>query len=420
MCLGSNATLRCVPEHHVVSSEVIEVELRTRAPAACGQPFVAAMRDGGRLASAAAFVLALGGLAACARPSSSSSAAQPEVHADPASDARNDATPAGPASSPETDIAVDATESLLTLAVARRLAAGEKLDEEAWLEIYETTAFRRLVEREQSLGRSFTRDGFARWVEDELTGADLEALAKTLEAWKATDFERLAEGIRPYLPADAPIRATVYVVLKPRDNSFVFDLGGDPAIFVYLDPKKSRGEFTNMVLHELHHIGFGTGCPPPEVVAELDGDPSPRRDALRWLGAFGEGLAMLAAAGGPDVHPHATSPQEDRARWDGDVARVREDQALLGTFFSEVLDGTLTGDVQAQRAFSFYGVQGPWYTVGWVMAAHVERTLGRRVLVQAFCDPHRILDVVNESVQASPPDAAPLDAWPAELVSALR
>jgi len=38
-----------------------------------------------------------------------------------------------------------------------------------------------------------------------------------------------------------------------------------------------------------------------------------------WIGAFGEGFAMLAAAGGPAIHPHAVSSPEERARWDKDV-----------------------------------------------------------------------------------------------------
>lgn len=40
---------------------------------------------------------------------------------------------------------------------------------------------------------------------------------------------------------------------------------------------------------------------------------------------FSEGLAMVAAAGGPDVHPHAKSTPEIRAGWDRDVANFEQD-----------------------------------------------------------------------------------------------
>jgi hypothetical protein len=46
---------------------------------------------------------------------------------------------------------------------------------------------------------------------------------------------------------------------------------------------------------------------------------------LNWIGGFGEGFAMLAAAGGPDVHPHAVSASDERARWDKDVANFNDD-----------------------------------------------------------------------------------------------
>ncbi|MGK2856039.1 MAG: hypothetical protein ACSLFQ_02410 [Thermoanaerobaculia bacterium] len=38
-----------------------------------------------------------------------------------------------------------------------------------------------------------------------------------------------------YLPPGAAIRATKYPVIKPKPNSFVFEVDFDPAIFTYLD-----------------------------------------------------------------------------------------------------------------------------------------------------------------------------------------
>ena len=34
----------------------------------------------------------------------------------------------------------------------------------------------------------------------------------------------------------------------------------DPAIFLYLDPTETKEEFENTLAHELHHIGYGSGC----------------------------------------------------------------------------------------------------------------------------------------------------------------
>ena len=49
---------------------------------------------------------------------------------------------------------------------------------------------------------------------------------------------------------------------------------------------------------------------------------------------MGEGFAMLAAAGGPDIHPHAVSDAKERARWDHDLANFNEDLKKVESFFS--------------------------------------------------------------------------------------
>jgi hypothetical protein len=56
--------------------------------------------------------------------------------------------------------------------------------------------------------------------------------------------------------------------------------------------------------------------------------------------------------------------------------------------------------------------QGPFYTVGWKMAAIMERAHGRGEVVEAVCDPRRLLVRYDESARAYPrPDAEPLPLW---------
>ncbi|HEU5039744.1 MAG TPA: DUF5700 domain-containing putative Zn-dependent protease, partial [Gemmatimonadales bacterium] len=140
--------------------------------------------------------------------------------------------------------------------------------------------------------------------------------------------------------------------------------------------------------------------------------------ARQWLGAFGEGVAMLAAAGGPDVHPHAASPRAERERWDRDVASAPADLARVEEFLLDILDRRLaTPDAIRERGMSFFGVQGPWYTVGWLMAATIERAGGREAVVASLCDPALLLRRYNEAAARSP--RAGLPRWSDALLARL-
>lgn len=279
------------------------------------------------------------------------------------------------------------------LAVLEKRAAGRPVEAVDWARLLGSEGYRRLKEREHAMRRPLDDSTFRAFVLSDSLLARAPALRRTLEAWRRADPSAAASLAFAYLPAGARIHATVYPVIKPRGNSFVFDVERDPAIFLYLDPAVDRAQFENTLAHELHHIGYGTVC--DDAFADV---PEPTRTALHWLGAFGEGLAMLAAAGGPDVHPHATGPVADRERWDRDVARFGPDLAAVQAFLLDVLDGRLR-DAAAIRgkAMSFFGVQGPWYTVGWKMAATVERELGRPRLLAAICDPRRFLAAYDEA-----------------------
>jgi len=144
-----------------------------------------------------------------------------------------------------------------------------------------------------------------------------------------------AAKILPYLPADARIHASVYPVIKPQSNSFVFETDTDPAIFLYVDPEKSEASFKNTVAHEMHHIGLSSATAAYGKIA--DAAPEPKREVLNWIGAFGEGLAVLAAAGAADVHPLATEPEGDRTRWDQDMKFWTHEFADLNQFFVDIL-----------------------------------------------------------------------------------
>ena len=325
-----------------------------------------------------------------------------------------------PSVPPALDVRFVTDEAEAVLAILGKRGKGEPVTDEDWRRLFATEGYTRLARREISMKRPFTEDAFKAFVLSEDLLKRAGALAGTLAAWTRSAPEAAGRRALAYLPAGARIRAKVYPVIKPLDNSFVFEVKTDPAIFLYLDPKVAPAQLENTMAHELHHIGYGTVCPPSAAAAEIERLPPGARSAAQWMGAFGEGFAMLAAAGGPDVHPHAVSPAADRERWDRDVARFPEDLRAIERFFLDLIAGRLDEKAENERGFSFFGeTQGPWYTVGCKMAIAVEETWGRERLLADACDPRKLLASSNEAARRRAAQGETPVLWSDELLRAV-
>jgi hypothetical protein len=300
-------------------------------------------------------------------------------------------------SSSAVEVQLVTDEADAALAILAKRKHNQPITDADWQRVFQSEGYVRLKQRETSMQRSFEDADFKTFMLSDQLAAKTTALEETLARWQRADITRVAQRALAYLPQDAVIRAKIYPVIKPRDNSFVFEVKSDPAIFLYLDPAMSAEKFENTVAHELHHIGYGSTCPRKDVADAISKRSEREQIMLKLVGAFGEGFAMLAAAGGPDVHPHAVSSAEDRARWDKDVSNFNSDLQKVDMFFTEVLQGKLTERQIQEKGFSFFGIQGPWYTVGWKMAVLIEKTYGRAKLIECMCDQRALLATYNRA-----------------------
>lgn len=284
-----------------------------------------------------------------------------------------------------------------------------------WSRLFTSQGYRALQRRESAMGRSFTDADFRAFVLSDSLRQRATALAHTLDEWKRLDISAAARRALAYLPAGTPLKATVFLEIKPRTNSFVFDLDGTRAIFLYVNPTRSAAELENTVSHELHHVGMAAACTGSDTTF-----PAGVRSAREWISAFGEGFAMLAAAGGPEIDPHALSDSATRARWNRDVSHFDPDLLQVQDFLLAVVDGRIRGDSLQQVGMSFFGVQGPWYTVGWKMAVTIERVYGRRRLITTLCDPVGLLRTYNAAALAwNEQRGDSLATWSPDLVARL-
>ena len=310
---------------------------------------------------------------------------------------------------------LDVEEAEAALDLASRARASTPIPSSDWQRFFALDACQRLARREKEIGRPLEQAEFQAFIVSDELSKESAAIRTTLDAWKKADLQAAARRTLAYLPAEALIHATVFAVVKPQKNSFVFEPKANPAIFLAVDPTVTREQFENTVAHELHHIGFAS-LPEPDSP-----HPPEAERILPWIGAFGEGFAMLAAAGGPDIHPHEHSSKETRERWDRDVANFDADLAKVQSFFLDVLDKKLVSDDEVRKAgMQFFGVQGPWYTVGWKMAVIVERRYGRAVLVEGMRDPSRLLATYNEAAkELSAKGGERLATWSPDLLKRL-
>jgi hypothetical protein len=172
-----------------------------------------------------------------------------------------------------------------------------------------------------------------------------------------------------------------------------------------------------IVTHELHHIGISQSCP-----KRSEDGSSGVETARAYTGALAEGLAMLAAAGSPDVDPHAASTAPVRERWARDYAQWPRDLRRVERFLLDVGEGRLTNsDSISAAAAPFWGdAQGPWYTVGYAVAATIERVDGRDVLRRVICDPAAMLATYNDAVARSDGGDTTMPRWNERLIAMLR
>jgi len=284
----------------------------------------------------------------------------------------------------------------------------------AWQRVVATTGYRRLAAREDSMKRTIVPAEFRAHVRTLRSTNRGPALREALARWQTIDLRAIANRIFAYLPAEAKLAATIYPVIKPRENSFVYSDDSGAAIFMYLDPAMTAADIDNTIAHELHHIGYGSLGEAPCA------GPPAKCTARMWIGAFGEGFAMLAAAGSPDVHPRGAAKPDLRAHWDRTVVQFDDQLHEVEAFLRDVLAGKLDEGAARDRAMAFFGLQGPWYTVGWVMAVAVERCDGRATLVEAMRRPWTILAAYNAARDRCPsPHAFATARWDPELIRAL-
>jgi hypothetical protein len=315
---------------------------------------------------------------------------------------------------PSTAVHFIADEAEASLVIIERHARAETVPASDWRTLFASAGYRALATRDSSFGAPRNDSSFAHFLMRDSLADRVRALAERVRAMTRLDLTAAVRQALSYAPNNARTAATVFPVMKPSSNSFVFGPDSAPQLFLFVNIDETPAHFFNRLTHELHHVALDTACP-ADPAPDL---PQPMHALVRSLGGFGEGLAMLAAAGSPDADANAESDAATRARWDADVRDYPHQFAQIQAMVRGVVDGRVTSrDSVIALAQTFYGAQGPWYVVGWKMAVTIEKELGRPPLIAAMCDPRRLMATYNRAAARA---NAGLPMWDERLLAALR
>ena len=327
---------------------------------------------------------------------------------------------AAPHARPQISLQLDSSEADQAILILDKERSRRPVTEQDWQRLFATLPYRELKAREASVGRDFTDDDFKAFLSSRDALAQLGTWKLTVAAMKRADMAAIGRRILEWLPPGASLRARVFPEIKPRPNSFVWQhKPGEPRAIFLAVQEQSRDSFENTVAHELHHIGLSSLEARQEAL--LAGLPPPVKLAVGWLSAFGEGEAMLAAAGSAERHPHWEDDAVARARWDSDLMHFNADLKSVQSLMLDIANGKLTTDAEVQKAAEpFWGYQGAWYTVGYEMAALVEKRFGRKAFEECLIDPRLLLVRYNQVAKEANAEGASLEMWSPELMEKLQ
>lgn len=270
------------------------------------------------------------------------------------------------------------------------------INDNDWDNLFASESYKILVERNKMLKINLTDTDFKDCVMKLLSEENLQRYKNVLQTVKSIDLQACAGRALKYLPVNATIFTTVHLVVLPQPNYFIYCTKTTSAVFISLSVGLPLDDIENILVHELHHIGF--------LSIELQnnyysGFATSHMYALRLLGYFREGIALLAAAGSAHNHPIPSSNPDLRLLWDNSINDSINAHKKIEDIFNEIFKGNITHEELDAKSLSFCHILGPWYTLGWLMAVTVECQFGINKLNECMQDLRLLLLYYNYAVE---------------------
>jgi len=306
----------------------------------------------------------------------------------------------------------DAEGARRMLGLLARLAAGEDVPEAELQAVLDTPAYRLFfAHHNRFAGRSLAPAEFAAmlraiprgefhtanpqlermWASFRTAPARLSALQALYTGVVEKDVVPEAASLaRRWLPGDAALETTVFILLDGMSGGFVYQ--GQVA-FDLLQMRNAEG-FLKVLAHELHHIGVEGLWQGQFDAPHL---PPGRRLALEFLGLLlGEGSATCLISGAPEEPEGVAQWQEHMAQIDHLFGRA---EGLLRRAWAGEMDEAA---FQAEVPSFLQGYMGEAYAVGYVMVERIQQALGDEAILACLREPRRTLALYNQAAGLLP------------------
>lgn len=306
----------------------------------------------------------------------------------------------------------DAEGARRMLGLLARLAAGEEVPEADVQAVLETPAYRLFfAHHNRFANRSLAPAEFAAmlraiprgelstenpqlqrmWARFREAPARLHELQALYNEVVARDVVPEAAALaRRWLPGDAALDTTVFILLDGMSGGFVYQ--GQVAFDLL--QMQGAGWFLKVLAHELHHIGI-EGL----WLGQLDAPHlSPgQRMALEFVGLLlGEGSATCLISGAPEE-------PEGVAQWQGHMAQIDNLFARVEGLLRRAWAGEIDAAAFEAEVPSFLqGYMGEAYAVGYVMIERIRRALGDEAILACLREPRRALALYNRAALLLP------------------
>ncbi len=158
-----------------------------------------------------------------------------------------------------------------------------------WMDLLTSEGHRLWKRRMQTVGQPVDDAEYARFLFSSKVGEQREEFRAALREWRSAHWEQAALRALDWLPENAKIVARVFIVLSPTATSFYHSEAENAAVFFALDAALSEPQRENLMVHELHHVGyFGLrghqrAAPAlPAIQSQRNGPPHLPRGWLCW------------------------------------------------------------------------------------------------------------------------------------------